>query len=414
MKKTMGIIILAIAGLMMLSAGLVSADEHQAVSGTVTDAETEEIIEGATVQVDGIDPVLTDSLGEYNISGVPAGEQNITASADGYESKTVEAEVSESGEGSASFALKPLEDELEGDDEDGKVAGDRQGYVGIFASSNGAFIVETKRGDIEIQIPNDGLEPITRRPGKDAGSPEDGDQVAVLVEFVDQDGELVKVARQVIVKPTPQPPIQGAVVSIATDENGIRTLTIMRPDGTIKEVQLGAGGKPIDLGDLVTGFPGRGRNADGAGSDDRPPFVTGLVRAADVSQRLEGFLEDLTMGGGEPPPEVAARRAQRVADMAARLEAHAAKHVEIIQRVSQNQNLPSQAMAGMLNGLDRAQAGHDRAKVNATAARTRGGPSLQGGRQGTQNQGGSNNQGRGGQGSQNQGGSNNQVRGAQR
>ena len=309
MKKTMGIIILAVAGLMMLSAGLVSAQEP--------------------------------------------------------------------------------------DPEGGKAAGDRQGYVGAFASNNGAFIVETKRGDIEIQIPDDGLESITRRPGQGAGIPEDGDQVAVLVEFVDQDGELVEVARQVIVKPTPQPPIVGAVVSITTDENGVRTLSIMRPDGTMKDVQLGPEGRAPDVGDLVTGFPGRGPNANGEGDQDRPPVVRGLVRAAEVSQRLEGFLEDLTSGAGEPPPEVAARRAQRVVDLAARLEAHAAKHVEIIQRVSQNQNLPPQAMEGMLNGLDRAQAGNDLAKANATAARTRGGPPLQGGGQGNQDQGGSNNPGQG-------------------
>jgi len=292
MKKTMGIIILAIAGLMMLSAGLVSADEHEAVSGIVTDAVTEEPIEGATVQVDGVDPVLTDSLGVYNISGVPAGEQSFTASADGYESKTVEAEVSESGEGSANFALKPLEDELEVDDDGGKVAGDRKGYVGVFATATvtgagtGAFIVATKQGDIEIQIPDDGLESITRRPGQDAGSPEDGDRVAVLVEFVEDAGELVQVARQVIVKPTPQPPIQGAVVSITTNEDGIRILSIMRPDGTIKEVQLGPEGRAPDVGDLVTGFPGRGSNANGERDQDRPPVVRGLVRAAEVSQRL--------------------------------------------------------------------------------------------------------------------------------
>ena len=300
MKRTMGIIILAIAGLMMLSAGLVSAEEH---------------------------------------------------------------------------------------DEDEKVAGNREGYVGTFASSNGAFIVQTRRGDIEIQIPDDGLESITRRPGQDAGSPEDGDRVAVLVEFVEDAGELVQVARQVIVKPTPQPPIVGAVVTVATDENGIRTLTIMRPDGTTKEVQLGPEGRAPDVGDLVTGFPGRGPNADGANGEDRPPVVRGLVRAAEVSQRLEGFLNDLTGGAGGPPPEVTARRAQRVADLAARLEAHAAKHVEIIQRVSQNQNLPPQAMAGMQNGLDRAQAGHDLARANATRARTEAGPPPERGPQGNGNQG---------------------------
>jgi len=407
MKKSMGIIILAIAGLMMLNVGLISAQDHDTISGRVTDAATGEPIKVAVVQVDGVDPVLsakTDDLGAYAIDGVPAGEHSVTASAVGYESETVDAEVSDIEGASVNFALQPLDEEQEVEEqvvvvEGVRVAGTRRGYVGIVATAPvtgaGTFTVATKQGDIEIQIPGGGLEPITKTPGRPGRILTDDDRVAVLVEFVDQAGELVKVAQQVIVKPTPQPPIQGAVVSITTDGNGIRTLTIMRPDGTTKEVQLGAGGKPIDLGDLVTGFPGRGRNADGAGSDDRPPFVTGFVRAADVSQRLEGFLEDLTSGAGEPPPEVAARRAQRVADLAARLEAHAAKHLEIIQRVSQNQNLPSQAVAGMLNGLERAQSGLDLAMTKATEARTKGGPPSQPGSQGNQNQGGSNNQGQG-------------------
>ena len=436
MKKTMGIIILTIAGLMMLSAGLVSADDHDTVSGTVIDAKTAESIEGAVVQADDTNPVLsseTDESGAYSIGGVPAGGQSFTASADGYESETVDAVVSEIGGASVSFTLQPLDEEdeeVEGDDEDGKVAGDRKGYVGVFATATvtgagtGAFIVETKRGAIEIQIPDGGLESITRRPGQDAGSPEEGDRVAVLVEFVEDGGELVQVARQVIVKPTPQAPIVGAVVTIATDENGIRTLTIMRPNGTTKEVQLGPEGRAPEVGELITAFPGRGRNNDGTDAQDGPPVVRGLVRAAEVRQRLEGFLNDLTRGAGEPPPEVAARRAQRVADLAARLEAHAAKHVEVIQRVSQNRNLPPQAVAGMRNGLERAQAGRALAKTRATEARARGGPSLQGGGQGNQNQGGSSSQGPGrqdqggsssqGQGRQDQGGSNSQGQGGRR
>ncbi|MCH8298590.1 MAG: carboxypeptidase regulatory-like domain-containing protein [Chloroflexi bacterium] len=405
MRKTMGIIILAIAGLMMLSVGLISAQEANTVSGIVTDATTGDPIEGAVVQVDGIDPVFSTDTGEYSIDGVLAGEPGVTASADGYESETVDAEVSDTEGAFVNFALQPLDEEPVVDlvvhDEGVRVAGTRRGFVGIFATvtvtgaSPEIFSVMTNQGEIEIQIPDGGLEPITKTPGRPARVPMDEDRVAVLVEFEDQDGELVKVARQVIVKPTPQPPIQGAVVSITTDENGIRTLSIMRPDGTTEMVQLGPEGRAPDVGDLVTVFPGRGPDADGAEDQDRPPVVIGLVRAAEVSQRLEGFLEDLTSGAGEPPPEVAARRAQRVADLAARLEAHAAKHVEIMQRVSQNQNLPSQAVAGMLNGLERAQSGLDLAKTKATAARTRGGPPLQGGGQGNQNQGGANNQGQG-------------------
>lgn len=406
MRRSMGIIVLAIAGLMMLSVGLISAQEANTVSGIVTDATTGDPIEGAVVQVDGIDPVFSTDTGEYSIDGVPAGEQGVTASADGYESETVDAEVSDTDGAFVNFALEPLDEEQAVDElvvvvEGVRVAGTRRGYVGIIATApvTGAdtFTVMTKQGDIEIQIPDGGLEPITKTPGQPGRILTDDDRVAVLVEFVEDQngGELVKVAVQVIIKPTPKAPIVGAVAGITTDENGIRTLSIMRPNGTTKVVQLGPEGKLVVVGDVVTVFPGRGPNADGADAQDRPPFVRGLVRAAEVSQRLEGFLDDLTSGAGEPRPEVAARRAQRVADLAARLEAHAAKHVEIIQRVSQNQNLPPQAVAGMLNGLERAQSGLDLAKAKATEARTRGGPPLQVGGQGNQNQGGSNNQGQG-------------------
>ena len=81
MTKIMGIIILAIAGLMILSVGLVSAQEANTISGTVTDATTGDPIEGAVVQVDGIDPVFSTDTGEYSIDGVLAGEPGVTASA---------------------------------------------------------------------------------------------------------------------------------------------------------------------------------------------------------------------------------------------------------------------------------------------------------------------------------------------
>lgn len=197
MRITIGIITLVIVGLMALNVGLISAQEPNIISGTVSDATTGEPIEGAVVQVDGVDPVLstqTDASGEYEIGDVPVGEQSVTASADGYESETVGAEVSETEGASVGFTLQPLdveeqepvEVEQEVDDEGGKVAGDRQGYVGTYASGTGAFIVTTKQGEIEIQIPQEGLEPITRIPDQAGGGLEDGAQIAVLVEFVDQ------------------------------------------------------------------------------------------------------------------------------------------------------------------------------------------------------------------------------------
>ena len=429
MRIKIGIIMLLIAGL-MLTAGLVSAEETDpvtgAVSGKVLDATTGDLIEGALVEVEDSDPVLsadTDPSGEYTIDGVPVGDQKIVASAVGYESEDVGVVVSDTETASASFTLQPVKGKLEvvgseGDVQNVKVAGTRKGYVGIFftvpvsGASTGTFIVTTKKGD-EIQFLAVDLESITRRPGRPAGIPEDGDRVAVLVEFVDPgSGELVTIARQVIVRPTPKPPIIGPVVSITTDENGVRTMSIMRPDGSIKVGRLGSKGQPPEVGDLVTAFQGRGGDDDGD-EEDGPPVIRGLVRAQEVRQRLEGFLEDLTSDPGQVPSDVADRRAQRVADLAEKLEAHAAKHARIIERASQNAKLPPQAVAGMLNGLDRAQSGRAQAKARANEARTKAadaranaGPPTILGSQGGPDRGSSS--GQGGQGGQDRGGSNGQ------
>ena len=429
MRIKIGIIMLLIAGL-MLTAGLVSAEETDpvtgAVSGKVLDATTGDLIEGALVEVEDSDPVLsadTDPSGEYTIDGVPVGDQKIVASAVGYESEDVGVVVSDTETASASFTLQPVKGKLEvvgseGDVQNVKVAGTRKGYVGIFftvpvsGASTGTFIVTTKKGD-EIQFLAVDLESITRRPGRPAGIPEDGDRVAVLVEFVDPgSGELVTIARQVIVRPTPKPPIIGPVVSITTDENGVRTMSIMRPDGSIKVGRLGSKGQPPEVGDLVTAFQGRGGDDDGD-EEDGPPVIRGLVRAQEEPQRLEGFLEDLTSDPGQVPSDVADRRAQRVADLAEKLEAHAAKHARIIERASQNAKLPPQAVAGMLNGLDRAQSGRAQAKARANEARTKAadaranaGPPTILGSQGGPDRGSSS--GQGGQGGQDRGGSNGQ------
>lgn len=369
-----------------------------AVTGAVTDATTGEPIVGATVQVDGSDPLLsaqTDAQGEYALEGVIADDQSFTASADQYESETVGALVSDTEGISVNFTLQPLveqqedePDEPDGEKGAGKSAGSRKGYVGVFAGADngsGTVVIMTKKGDIEIQIPDDGLEAITKRPGRSPGAPQEGDRVAVLVEFSEQGGELVRIARQIIVKPAPKPPTVGVVVNIATDEDGVRTLTIMRPNGKTKEVRLGSKSPPPEVGDLVTAFHGRdGDDEDGDSNNngDRPPKVKGLVRAQEVRQRLEGFLEDLSNKVDQAIEKVEERLAKRLAKLAEKLESQAAKHANIIERISQSDKLPPEAVAGILNGLDRARRGHNEAKVKATKARTKSrpsrGPELQG------------------------------------
>ncbi len=85
-----------------------------------------------------------------------------------------------------------------------------------------------------------------------------------------------------------------------------------------------------------------------------------LVAVAEAADRL--------------PPQALENRAQRVADVAALLEDHAAKHLAIIQQVSANENLPQQAVDGMQNGLEKAQIGFDQANVKSSEAKENAGP----------------------------------------
>ena len=155
------------------------------------------------------------------------------------------------------MTLQPVDGEegVEDEEDGGKVAGTRKGYVGIYvgaaavvtgaanssatlttpttgAATAGYFMVDTKQGMIKIHTPNvdpesftDGIESFAQTTSRQSDVPKNGDRVVVLVEFEDQDGELVKVAVWLKVKPTK--PLQhtvGAVVGIATGENGVRTV----------------------------------------------------------------------------------------------------------------------------------------------------------------------------------------------
>ena len=176
-------------------------------------------------------------------------------------------------------------------------------------------------------------------------------------------------ARKILVKPTKPttPPVTGAVVSV---QDG--TLTIMRPDGTTKIVQLGREAGTPEVGEVVTAFAG-------PSSTDGPPVAKGLVKASEVRQRLEGFLQDLATGSDDLPEAASGRRAQRVVDIAAILEGHADKHVKILEKLSQK-NLPAKAAEGMRKALENAQRGRSQAKLKASAARIKAGPPEERGR----------------------------------
>ena len=252
-----------------------------------------------------------------------------------------------------------------------KELGDRKGYSGVFSlPADGAkvFTLTLKEGDpVDIGIPGGNLADITRTPG---GPVADGAAIAVLVEFVLDGENVVPEARRIMVKPVPQTPTVGAVASVETDDEGVRILTIVRPDGTTKEVRLGADVESPAIGEIVTTFRGRSGNGPREGNDGGPPTVTGLVRAAEVHQRIQGFLEDLTAGNENLPAAAAERRAQRLDKLAAVLENHANRNVDILERLSQRRDLHPRALQGLAGALERATA----ARGEARDARENAGP----------------------------------------
>ncbi len=76
------------------------------IEGTVTD-EGDAAIEGATVVVEGTDlSATTDLNGYYLLENVPAGDQDVTASADGYDSETATVKVEEDATVTRNFVLQ--------------------------------------------------------------------------------------------------------------------------------------------------------------------------------------------------------------------------------------------------------------------------------------------------------------------
>ena len=252
--------------------------------------------------------------------------------------------------------------------EDGSVVTD------IDEDGLGVMVVLTHAGDeIVIELPEDdgSRDYDLRIPGEPAvtgvaGTLEVGAQVGVLTQLVDDEW----VALQVVVKPV-RPTTEvvvGAVVSVETDETGARILTIVRPDGTTKTIELGPNAAVPPEGDLVTVFSDPESEEDGG-----PPVANGLVRAAEVRERLNGFLEDLTENG-ELPPEAAQARARQVDDLASLLETHTSWHLDILQNLSEDEGLPEAGKDGILNAIENAQRGRDQALANAAEARANAGP----------------------------------------
>lgn len=105
MASLMGLTLLLLPGLTWAQQGT--------VVGTITDAQEEGPLPGATVQIEGEDlGAATDSEGQYRISDVPAGEQTIQVTFVGYQSEERTVNVPEDGTVRANFQMQPATQEL--------------------------------------------------------------------------------------------------------------------------------------------------------------------------------------------------------------------------------------------------------------------------------------------------------------
>lgn len=111
MRRSLSIITLGVALLLLPS---VVWAQQGTITGTVGDAESDESLPGATVQVvEAGMGSATDANGQYRITGVPVGEQTLEVSFVGYEPVTRTVNVPEGGTVTANFQLQPRTAQLE-------------------------------------------------------------------------------------------------------------------------------------------------------------------------------------------------------------------------------------------------------------------------------------------------------------
>jgi len=98
--------------------GLVDTDEAAvssgptttgSISGTVKDTSDSSPIGGATVSVDTGQSTTSDSDGAYSLTGVPAGDRSVTASATGFAPQTSPATVNQDQTTTVDFTLAATE-----------------------------------------------------------------------------------------------------------------------------------------------------------------------------------------------------------------------------------------------------------------------------------------------------------------
>ena len=246
--------------------------------------------------------------------------------------------------------------------------GKPRGFVGVVDSyagpdpPNSFVLIRQGTGEVvTIHLPAEGLL-IFKTPGRPEGMFMVNARVAVLARW---DGAMW-VAEKGLVKPTKPSfiPFVGVVVS---QENG--KLTLRLRDGEETTVTISAGDSAPAVGEVVTVFAEPVDDNDGS-----PAKATGLVRASEVRQRLEGFLEKANQSEGELPEKARKAQSKRVADQALALEGHSAEHVAMVQGLADREDLPPQARVAIGSALDNSKLKRDKSLKIAAKARKKAGP----------------------------------------
>ncbi len=134
--------------------------DRGALEGVVTDDQTGEPVENATVSVDvavddGNYTAVTDANGEYRIEGVPSGTHDVTVSADGYDDITDTVTVPVNDTATADFGLDPKPGTISGQ-VTASDTGDGVGNVTVAAEDDDGNVYETttaENGSYSLDVP---------------------------------------------------------------------------------------------------------------------------------------------------------------------------------------------------------------------------------------------------------------------